>query len=126
MIKVLVVDDDPDVRSVFAETLLDEGFEVAEAENGKVALLVCRDFTPDVVLLDVFMPELDGIETLAALRRECGSVKVITCSGGGTSENFDFLKASGALGADMILQKPILPDDLVRGVRDCLAEGAGA
>ncbi|MCP5365879.1 MAG: response regulator [Hyphomicrobiales bacterium] len=120
-----MADDDPGVRSVFAETLLDEGFEVAEAENGKVAVSMCREFSPDVVILDVFMPEQDGIETLAALRRGGFTGKVITCSGGGFSENYDFLKATGQLGADLVLQKPVTPDELVQGVRRCLAGGAG-
>ncbi|HEY2512187.1 MAG TPA: response regulator [Polyangiaceae bacterium] len=67
--RVLVVDDDTDSRSAMADVLLDEGYEVAEAENGLEALREIDRVSPDIVLLDLMMPVLDGWKTLQILRR---------------------------------------------------------
>ena len=65
--KVLVVDDEPEVRLVLSEFLESRGFEVAAAESGAQALAMVEEVKPHVVLLDVTMPQMDGIETLKRL-----------------------------------------------------------
>ena len=65
--KVLVVDDEPEVRLVLSEFLESRGFEVAAAESGAKALAIVDAVSPHVVLLDVTMPEMDGVETLKRL-----------------------------------------------------------
>src|SRR6266568_4075994 len=67
--KILVVDDDPDILEFLTYNLKKEGYEVAEALNGRVALQVAEKFRPDLILLDVMMPELDGIQTCQELRK---------------------------------------------------------
>jgi CheY-like chemotaxis protein len=66
---VLVVDDDPTVRHLFRRLLEPEGYVVAEAENGRAALERLRDVSPSVILLDLMMPEMDGFDFAAELRR---------------------------------------------------------
>jgi CheY-like chemotaxis protein len=65
---VLVVDDDPGVRTLLRRMLEPEGYAVVEAENGRVALDRLRELTPSVVLLDLMMPEMDGFEFVSAFR----------------------------------------------------------
>jgi two-component system, chemotaxis family, chemotaxis protein CheY len=70
--RVLVVDDDGAVRSIVAETLRGEGYQVDEANNGAAALEQLQAVAPDVILLDIVMPVIDGYEFLERLRQEGG------------------------------------------------------
>jgi CheY-like chemotaxis protein len=80
--RVLIVDDDDDVRETLEIILTDEGLEVMTAANGREALQVLRTRRPDVVLLDLLMPEMDGWQTIDALRAEGlrGEVRVVICT----------------------------------------------
>jgi DNA-binding response OmpR family regulator len=69
MATVMVVDDTPVIRETVAKLLRQEGYQTICASNGKEALAAFRDATPDLVLLDVMMPEMDGMEFLQSLRR---------------------------------------------------------
>ncbi len=68
--KALVVDDEADVRAVVVEVLMRMGWEAAEAENGEEALHVAAGMLPDLVVLDIMMPGMDGREVFAAMRRD--------------------------------------------------------
>lgn len=75
--RLLLVEDDPSVRRSLAETLREEGFEIAEAESAPAAVQLLADFEPEIVLSDVRMPEMDGFELLRLLRERAPSVDVI-------------------------------------------------
>jgi two-component system, NtrC family, response regulator AtoC len=75
--KILVIDDEPDVRQLIEHFLTEKGFEVRIAENGRLGLAALDTFTPDVVLLDMHMPELDGVETLKRLADRAPALPVI-------------------------------------------------
>ena len=75
--KILVVDDEPEVRQLMEHFLTDRGYEVRIAENGRLGLAALDTFTPDVVLLDMHMPEMDGLETLQRLASRAPSLPVI-------------------------------------------------
>ena len=75
--KILVVDDEPEVRQVMEQFLVERGYEVRTAENGRQGLAALDTFTPDVVLLDMHMPEMDGLETLQRLAARAPSLPVI-------------------------------------------------
>jgi DNA-binding response OmpR family regulator len=75
--KILVVDDEPEVRQLMEHFLTERGYEVRIAENGRLALATLDTFVPDVVLLDMHMPEMDGLETLRRLAVRSPSLPVI-------------------------------------------------
>jgi len=75
--KILVVDDEPEVRQMMEHFLTERGYEVRIAENGRLGLLALDAFAPDVVLLDMHMPEMDGLETLKHLAARAPSLPVI-------------------------------------------------
>jgi len=75
--KILVVDDEPEVRQLMEHFLTERGYEVRIAENGRLGLLALDTFTPDVVLLDMHMPEMDGLETLKHIAARLPTLPVI-------------------------------------------------
>ncbi len=79
--RILVVDDEPEVRSIFGEFFADKDYDVREAADGGSGIKAVVDWTPDVVLLDIQMPGLGGVEALAAIRAVAPDVKVIMVSG---------------------------------------------
>ena len=77
MAVVMVIDDEPEVRQMMEHFLTERGYEVRIAENGRLGLAALDTFTPDVVLLDMHMPELDGLETLKRIAARAPSLPVI-------------------------------------------------
>ena len=75
--KILVVDDEPEVRTLMEHFLIERGYEVRIVENGRLGLQAFETFKPDVVLLDMHMPEMDGLETLKHLVARAPSLPVI-------------------------------------------------
>ncbi len=114
--KVLVVDDEPRMIRFIRLNLEHDGFEVYEASSGTEALNKLRDRLPDIILLDVMMPDLDGFETLR-LVREISTVPVIMLTAKGEEED----RVRGLeLGADDYVTKPFSPRELVSRVRAVL------
>jgi len=102
---ILVVDDEPDIRTLVQEILEDEGYVVASAENGEAARHALRDRRPDLILLDIWMPDLDGISLLKEWAEDEGlPCPVIMMSGHGTVET---AVEATRLGAYDFLEKPL-------------------
>jgi DNA-binding response OmpR family regulator len=123
--RVLVVDDEEDVRGLVAELLGRAGYEVAEAPNGRAALRELFAAPPDLVLLDVNMPELDGWQTLERIRDVSEVPVVMLTARAGELEKVRGLKA----GADDYVTKPFGRQELLARVDAVLrrtAPGAGA
>ena len=118
MPKVLVVDDEAPIRRLIRRTLERDGYEVEEAEDGAVALRRYRAAPADLVILDIFMPEKEGLETLRELGPEA---KVIAISGGGRAGNLLPLRSAQTFGALRTLTKPFEPSALLASVSDVLA-----
>lgn len=118
--RVLIVDDEPDVLLTMRLILESEGFEPALAADGETALRRIDDEQPDVVLLDIMMPVLDGWFVLAELAGRSRRPRVIVCSA--KSSPVDIARAE-ELGADHYVTKPFEPDDLVAIIRATLARG---
>ncbi len=114
--RILVVDDEPRMIRFIRLNLEHDGFDVSEAASGSAALTQLRDRLPDLMLLDVMMPELDGFETLR-LTREISSVPVIMLTAKGDEDD----RVRGLeLGADDYITKPFSPRELVSRVRAVL------
>jgi CheY-like chemotaxis protein len=122
MARILMVDDEPRLREGMAEYLEHYGHEVRVATNGLEAVKALRDFSADVVVTDINMPDMDGIELVMALRETSSGIGVIAISGGGLFEKGMLLDSASALGADVTLQKPLDLDQLREAI-DRLSKG---
>ena len=123
--KILVVDDDPDLRDLIGYTLRRDGYFVIEAEDGRAALLLAEVERPDLVLLDVNLPRLDGFEVCRRLRAATATsgIPIVMLTVRGTEED----QVRGLdLGADDYLAKPFSPRTLLARVRALLRRSGGA
>ena len=110
---VLVVDDDPAIRAFVSELLADEGYEVRAATNGRDALAVLATWRPDVILLDLMMPEMDGWAFLASqrLNLELVCIPVIVMSA-----SYNLRGGAGRIAAADVVTKPFAIDQLLAKV----------
>ncbi|MBM4383946.1 MAG: sigma-54-dependent Fis family transcriptional regulator [Deltaproteobacteria bacterium] len=115
--RILVVDDEAGIRRSLSGVLLDDGYEVALAEDGDKALAAVRERAPDAVLLDIAMPGRDGIAVLEELRRTHPALAVVMMSGHGTIETA--VRAT-QLGAFDFIEKPLSLDKLLLTLRHAL------
>jgi DNA-binding NtrC family response regulator len=121
MASLLVIDDEPQVLSLLRKMLEQAGHTVHLAEDGRKGLKVLNDHDVDLVITDIFMPDVEGIELIRLLKREHPMVKIIAISGGGGLIGLDCLPIARKLGADNALAKPFSPDDITRAVADLLS-----
>ncbi|MBK9366566.1 MAG: response regulator transcription factor [Deltaproteobacteria bacterium] len=116
-ITILVADDDPNLREVVRYALSREGFSVIEANNGVEALTLALARAPDLVVLDVLMPELDGLEVCRRLRRDRESLPILFLS----SRDEELDRVVGLeIGGDDYVTKPFSPRELVSRVKALL------
>jgi CheY-like chemotaxis protein len=114
---ILIVDDEEGVRKYFQQVLVEAGYKVLLASNGRKAITMLRAFQPDLVLMDLVMPEVEGIEAIMNIRRDKLGWKIIAISGAFGGK---FLEVAKLLGADATLAKPVSPDELLQTVRRLL------
>lgn len=117
--KILVVDDEPDILEFLSYNLEKEGFQVEIAENGKQALEKAKKNQPDIVLLDVMMPEMDGIETCRTMREMPQFEHTIIAFLTARTEDYSQI-AGFETGADDYISKPIKPRVLVSRLKALL------
>jgi two-component system alkaline phosphatase synthesis response regulator PhoP len=123
--KILLVDDEPDILELLKFNLVKEGFDVETADNGKLGIEIASKFKPDVILLDVMMPEMDGIETCIRLRENKDLKNTIIAFL--TARNEDYSQIAGfESGADDYINKPVKPRVLISRVRALLRRSGGA
>ena len=120
MAVILIVDDHADSRWVLAHIVGRDRHTVLEAENGTEAIALGRTRQPDLVLLDLFMPEKDGFETLKVLRSELPKSRIIVVSAGWNVGDKDGLRIARELGADVTLRKPVDLDAFRSAVTELL------
>ena len=116
---VLVVDDEPTARTMLRLILVRAGFEVLEAQDGSEALEEVKRQLPDLMILDIMMPGIDGFEVCEILRSndETAELPIIMLSARADAES---VNRGLLLGATKYLTKPVMPDDLTRQVREVL------
>ncbi|MEQ8323282.1 MAG: response regulator transcription factor [Vicingaceae bacterium] len=119
MSKVLIVDDDPDIREFIKYNLEKEDFNVDVAENGTIGLKKVHEFKPDLVLLDIMLPDVDGVETCMRIREIKNNVQPIVAFLTARSEDYSQIAGFDA-GGDDYITKPIKPRLLVSRVKALL------
>lgn len=112
MAVILIADDDPLLRRTMVD-ILSAMAEVIEAADGAEAVRLAIERRPDVALIDLVMPTLDGLDAIKRIRAECPGLKIIAVSGGGRNRFLDILQLADRLGADAVLAKPFSPRQLV-------------
>jgi CheY-like chemotaxis protein len=115
--RALVVDDADSIRRVVRRILEAAGYEVDEASDGGEALERFRDHPADVVLTDIYMEGVDGIQFTRALAKEFAGVPVIAMSGGAVQGAGEALEIAGLLGASATLAKPFTADQLLAAIQ---------
>ena len=117
---ILVVDDDVLIRKALKLHLEVAGYLVSQASNGLEAVEAVEHCRPDIIILDIFMPEMDGFETLRRLNSRAARARVLAISGGGSVADCDFLGMAAKLGADRVLKKPFTASELAAAVESLL------
>ncbi|HEY2685973.1 MAG TPA: response regulator [Steroidobacteraceae bacterium] len=133
MHKILIIDDEPDVRDSIKCVLDLAGYTVAIAEGASPALDQLARVPTDLVITDIIMPKIDGVQTIRLIRKSFPSVRIIAISGGG---NFGaaayqpaaiktnaYLASALEAGAHSVLLKPFEPEDLLEAIEQVLGIG---
>jgi CheY-like chemotaxis protein len=123
--RILVIDDDDLVRTAVQQMLENKGFDVVVAAQGQHALRILDDGNFDAIVVDIFMPDMDGLETIRAFRERSPEIAIVAMSGTkfyeGTASAPDFLLMATKLGANASLRKPFRSRELVATIESCLA-----
>jgi CheY-like chemotaxis protein len=121
MASILVIDDDETFRRMLRRTLQRLGHEVIEAAEGREALRVLQDAAIELVMTDILMPGMEGIETIRWLRQRAPQLPVIAMSGGGRLAPDGYLEVARAFGAVQALSKPFSDAELRAALSVALA-----
>lgn len=118
--KILIIEDDSFIRDIYQVKFEQEGFEIVMAEDGVVALEKLKDFIPDVILLDIMMPYLDGTEVLRSIRKTevLEKVPVVMLTNISEKEKVDEMMRQGVSG--YLIKSHFTPSEVVHKVRALL------
>lgn len=116
--KILILDDNPDMLKSLELILQQEGFETATALSGRDAVALQKKAPADVLITDILMPDVDGMEVIDEFRSHWPGVRIIAMSGGGERVKADYLSVATQIGADVTLKKPVDPEKLLQLLSD--------
>jgi len=119
MKSVLIIDDEADIRDILTYNLKKDGFDVLTAENGQSGIEKAKAAQPDIIILDVMMPEMDGIEVCQILRSDESTKNILICFLTARSEDYSQIAGLDA-GADDYVSKPVKPRVLVSRIKAIL------
>jgi CheY-like chemotaxis protein len=119
---IMVVDDNPDIITIVKTILEGKGYQVLSASSGQELLNLLTDRKPDLIILDIMMPEMDGLEVLGRLKAvtETASIPVILLT---AKVQYEDVLGGYKLGADYYITKPFTSTQLVNGINLLLGEG---
>lgn len=118
MTSLLIVDDDKHIQKLLSRLFEKNGFDTMTASDGGEALKMYRERRQDIVIMDLIMPNKEGIETIIELKHIDPEVKIIAISGGGKIRAYDYLKMASDLGAVSVMEKPINTHDLLLKINE--------
>lgn len=121
MARILIIDDDVAMRHAMRTPLERHGHQVAEAGDGKAGLAIYQEAVFDLVVTDIIMPGMEGLETVLALRKFTPALKIIAISAGGKGDASDYLELATRFGAAKTLRKPFTAEELISTVEAMLA-----
>lgn len=117
MAKILIIDDIEFTRNTIGKMLTRNGYEIIEAANGKEGIKMVEEHTPDLVLTDILMPEMEGLETIQTLKRNQPQLPIIAITG---STDSPFLQIAMKFGAAQGLNKPFKQAELLEAIHKVL------
>lgn len=117
-VKILIVDDNKKYLAMLSEFLGDNNFVIEISDNAGDALKKFAEFIPDIVVTDIVMPDVDGIELLLQLRKINSGIKIIAMSGGNKGHADAYLHMADKLGANAILNKPFELTELLQEIKN--------
>ena len=120
MSKILIIDDDEQIRKLFSRKLLSLGYTILTADDGDIGLQIYRKETPDLVLMDIIMPRKEGIELIREIMVEYPDAKIVAISAGGRGKASDYLEYARRFGAKRVLEKPVELTELAQVVEEVL------
>ena len=116
---ILLVDDDPDIREIISFNLRKEGYNVEIAKDGVQGVEMCKKYKPDIVLMDVMMPKMDGMEACEAIRANLETKDTLIAFLSARGEDYSQLAGFDA-GGDDYIAKPIRPKILISRIKALL------
>lgn len=122
--KILIVDDEPDIREILEYNLKQAGYKVSKAKNGEEAVEKAKKDTPDLILMDIMMPKMDGVEACRQIREDKKLDATIVAFLTARGEEFTEI-ASLEVGGDDFIQKPIKPKVLLSRIKALLRRSGG-
>lgn len=120
MARILIIDDEPELRGMMCQLLRNESHTVTETDDGRRAMTWLTHEPFDLVITDILMPEMDGLEIIQAIHRMKPALPILAVSGGGRSPAGLYLAVADKLGADQVLGKPFAPAKFLAVVRSLL------
>ena len=118
MTRILLIEDEIELRTMMYRLLTRESYLVAEAEDGRSAIIMLAREPFDLVITDILMPETDGMEVIQTVRRLQPQTRILAMSGGGRNSSDLYLAMAARIGAHKVLAKPFAPEALLRMVRE--------
>jgi len=126
MANICLIEDTRMIRETLKRILEKIGHNVEAACDGREGLALFDSMKFDLVITDIIMPEVEGIEVLRTVKSKSPETRVIAMSGGGRVGNMNFLKLAESLGADAILYKPVTKKEFMVALDSCLPESVSA
>ena len=120
--KILIIDDEAPIRKMLTLLFERHQYTVKDACDGKQGLLVAKEFSPDLIITDLLMPEKEGLETIQDIKKFYPDIKIIAMSGGGIVQPEMYLKLAQNIGADQTFTKPIDSESLLTAVKRLLED----
>jgi len=120
MAHILVIDDEIAIQKLFRQFLEGEGYSVSSASDGREGLRLIKQKKPDLVITDIMMPEMDGLEVVREIKGKYPELPIIAISGGMHGVQINFLSLAGKFGAHRVFEKPVVLAELLNAVRELL------